>query len=166
MQACGQLRLHAAQKYNDRHKLLDPKNFQFLWVVDFPMFEWDEEENRWNAAHHPFTSVHDEDLEKLTTDPARCRAKSYDLVLNGIELGSGSIRIHRRDVQSKVFAALGFTRRRSAAALRLPAGSAGIRRAAARRHRAGAGPAGDDPGGRDVDSRRDSVPQDRARAPT
>ena len=60
-QACGQLRLHAAQKYNDRHKLLDPQNFQFLWVVDFPMFEWDEEEDRWNAAHHPFTSVHDED---------------------------------------------------------------------------------------------------------
>jgi aspartyl-tRNA synthetase len=108
-QACGQLRLHCAQKFNDRHKLLDPKNFQFLWVVDFPMFEWDEEENRWNAAHHPFTSVHDEDLEKLTADPARCRAKSYDLVLNGVELGSGSIRIHRRDVQAKVFAALGFS---------------------------------------------------------
>jgi len=107
--ACGQLRLHCAQKFNDRHKLLDPRNFQFLWVVDFPMFEWDEEENRWNAAHHPFTSVHDEDLEKLTADPARCRAKSYDLVLNGVELGSGSIRIHRRDVQSKVFAALGMT---------------------------------------------------------
>jgi aspartyl-tRNA synthetase len=108
-QACGQLRLFAAQKYNDRHKLLDPRNFQFLWVVDFPMFEWDETEGRWNAAHHPFTSVHDEDLEKLTSDPARCRAKSYDLVLNGTELGSGSIRIHRRDVQSRVFAALGFT---------------------------------------------------------
>jgi aspartyl-tRNA synthetase len=109
LQACGQLRLHAAQKYNDRHKLLDPKKFQFLWVVDFPMFEWDEEEKRWNAAHHPFTSVHDEDIDKLTSDPARCRAKSYDVVLNGVELGSGSIRIHRRDVQSKVFAALGFS---------------------------------------------------------
>ena len=105
--ACGQLRLYCAQKFNDRHKLLDPRNFQFLWVVDFPMFEWDEEESRWNAAHHPFTSVHDEDLEKLTADPARCRAKSYDLVLNGMEMGSGSIRIHRRDVQTKVFAALG-----------------------------------------------------------
>ncbi len=108
-QACGQLRLQAAQKFADRHKLLDPRNLQFLWVVDFPMFEWDEGENRWNAAHHPFTSVHDEDLEKLVSDPAHCRAKSYDLVLNGTELGSGSIRIHRRDVQSKVFAALGFT---------------------------------------------------------
>jgi len=108
-QACGQLRLQAAQKYADRHKLLDPKKFEFLWVVDFPMFEWDEEDGRWMAAHHPFTSVHDEDLEKLTTDPARCRAKSYDVVLNGVELGSGSIRIHRRDVQSKVFSALGFS---------------------------------------------------------
>jgi aspartyl-tRNA synthetase len=108
-QVCGQLRLYCAQKFQDRHKLLDPRNFQFLWVVDFPMFEWDEEENRWNAAHHPFTSVHDEDIDKLTTDPARCRAKSYDIVLNGVELGSGSIRIHRRDVQAKVFAALGFS---------------------------------------------------------
>ena len=109
LQACGQLRMFAAQKYADKHKLLDPTNFQFLWVVDFPMFEWNEEESRWNAAHHPFTSVHDEDLEKLTSDPARCRAKSYDLVLNGTELGSGSIRIHRQDVQSKVFSALSFT---------------------------------------------------------
>ena len=108
-QACGQLRLLAAQKYNDRHKLLDPKRFEFLWVVDFPMFEWNQDEQRWEAAHHPFTSVHDEDLEKLTGDPAHCRAKSYDLVLNGVELGSGSIRIHRRDVQQRVFSALGFT---------------------------------------------------------
>jgi aspartyl-tRNA synthetase len=109
LQACGQLRLFAAQKYADKHKLLDPKNFKFLWVVDFPMFEWNEEENRWDAAHHPFTSVHDEDIEKLTADPAHCRAKSYDLVLNGVELGSGSIRIHRRDIQQKVFGALGFS---------------------------------------------------------
>jgi aspartyl-tRNA synthetase len=109
LQACGQLRLFAAQKYNDRHKLLGPRDFRFLWVVDFPMFEWNEEEQRWDAAHHPFTSVHDEDLDMLTADPANCRAKSYDLVLNGVELGSGSIRIHRRDVQSKVFEALGFS---------------------------------------------------------
>ena len=109
LQACGQLRLFIAQQYNHRHKLLNPDILRFLWVVEFPMFEWDINESRWNAAHHPFTSVHDEDLNKLTTDPAHCRAKSYDLVLNGIELGSGSIRIHRRDVQSRVFAALGFT---------------------------------------------------------
>jgi len=108
-QAAGALRLYAGQKYNDRHRLLDPNVFRFLWVTDFPMFEWDEEEKRWNAAHHPFTSVHDEDLDKLTTGQARCRAKSYDLVLNGVELGSGSIRIHRRDVQARVFEALGMT---------------------------------------------------------
>jgi len=107
--ACGQLRLQIAQKYNDRHKLLDPAVLKFLWVIDFPMFEWNGEDNRWVAAHHPFTSVHDRDLDKLETDPAHCHAKSYDLVLNGVELGSGSIRIHRRDVQTKVFAALGFS---------------------------------------------------------
>lgn len=106
-QNCGQFRLHAAQKFAERHGLLKTDDFRFLWVVDFPMFEWDDEENRWNAAHHPFTSVRDEDLELLSSDPAACRARSYDLVLNGTELGSGSIRIHRRDVQSKVFAALG-----------------------------------------------------------
>ncbi len=109
LQAAGQLRLFAAQKFNDRHKLLDPTVFKFLWVVDFPMFEWNDEDERWVAAHHPFTSVHDEDIDKLTADPARCRAKSYDIVLNGTELGSGSIRIHRRDVQSAVFSALGLS---------------------------------------------------------
>ncbi len=108
-QACGQLRLFAGQKYADKHGLLRVDDFRFLWVVDFPMFEWNEEENRWDAAHHPFTSVHDEDIDKLAADPAHCRAKSYDLVLNGVELGSGSIRIHRRDVQNKVFQALGFS---------------------------------------------------------
>ncbi|MFN0101614.1 MAG: aspartate--tRNA ligase [Bryobacteraceae bacterium] len=107
--AAGQLRLFAAQKFNDRHALLDPAVFKFAWVVDFPMFEWNDEDDRWVAAHHPFTSVHDEDIDKLTADPARCRAKSYDIVLNGTELGSGSIRIHRRDVQSAVFSALGLS---------------------------------------------------------
>ncbi|HYP13531.1 MAG TPA: aspartate--tRNA ligase [Bryobacteraceae bacterium] len=107
--ACGQLRLFAAQKFADRHKLFDKGEFKFLWVVEFPMFEWDDDEERWNAAHHPFTSVLDDDIEKLTADPARCRAKAYDLVLNGIELGSGSIRIHRRDIQNTVFNALGMS---------------------------------------------------------
>jgi aspartyl-tRNA synthetase len=109
LQGAGQLRLYCGQKFNDRHKLLDPTDFRFLWVLDFPMFEWDEEDQRWVAAHHPFTSVHDEDIDKLTADPARCRAKSYDIVLNGTELGSGSIRIHRRDVQSAVFSSLGLS---------------------------------------------------------
>jgi len=109
-QACGQLRLFAAQKYNERHKLLDPKLLKFLWVVDFPMFEWDNEEQRWAAAHHPFCSPKEEDLAKLTADPAHCRARSYDIVLNGTELGSGSIRIHRQDIQALVFDAIGLTR--------------------------------------------------------
>jgi len=109
LKACGQLRLQAGQRYAAKHGLLDNRDLRFLWVLEFPMFEWDEEEHRWAAAHHPFTSVLDEDLEKLVSDPAHCRARSYDLVLNGIELGSGSIRIHRQDVQQKVFGALGFS---------------------------------------------------------
>ena len=109
LEACGVLRNEAARRYADRHGLLDSKNLNFLWVLDFPMFEWDEEEDRWNASHHPFTSVVDEDMDKLHTDPGACRSKAYDLVLNGVELGSGSIRIHRQDVQAKVFEALGFT---------------------------------------------------------
>ena len=158
LQACGQLRLHAAQKYAERHKLFDPQNFQFLWVTDFPMFEWDEEDQRWNAAHHPFTSVLDEDIEKLTTNPARCRAKSYDLVLNGTELGSGSIRIHRRRHPTAGFCRARIQRGRSETAFWVPARSARIRRPAARRNRARSGSAGDDPRGRIVHPRSDPVP--------
>ena len=110
--ACGQFRLEAARRFNDRHQLLDPKVFKFLWVADFPMFEWDAEDKRWMAAHHPFTSVLDEDIDKLVDDPARCRAKSYDIVLNGVELGSGSIRIHRPDIQARVFTLLGISEER------------------------------------------------------
>jgi aspartyl-tRNA synthetase len=77
-----------------------------LWVVDFPMFEYDEEEDRFVAAHHPFTSPKEEHLDYLQTDPAKCLAKAYDLALNGWEIGGGSVRIHREDVQSKVFRAL------------------------------------------------------------
>ena len=109
LQAAGDLRLEIARKYADRHNLFDPNDLRFLWITEFPMFEWSKDESRWNAAHHPFTSPHEEDLDKLKTDPAACRSKAYDLVLNGIELGSGSIRIHRGDVQSKVFSALGFS---------------------------------------------------------
>jgi aspartyl-tRNA synthetase len=107
--AAGALRLHLGQKYNDRHRLLDPRDFRFLWVTDFPMFEWNQEEQRWTAAHHPFTSPHEQDMDRLESDPASVRALAYDLVLNGTELSSGSIRIHRRDVQSKIFRALGFS---------------------------------------------------------
>ena len=99
----------------------DPdRDFRFLWVTNFPMFEWDEGDLQWNAAHHPFTSPHEEDLHLLETgvtsgvkDPlsplSMVRALAYDVVLNGTELGSGSIRIHRQDVQSRIFRALGMT---------------------------------------------------------
>jgi aspartyl-tRNA synthetase len=107
--SAGLLRVALAQKYSDRHKLFQKGDFRFLWVTNFPMFEWDEGERRWNAAHHPFTSPHDEDMDKLETDPAMVRALAYDVVLNGTELGSGSIRIHRQDVQSRIFRALGMT---------------------------------------------------------
>jgi aspartyl-tRNA synthetase len=123
-QTCGMLRLDLTQKYAAKHgafaKTGDPaKDFRFLWVTDFPMFEWDAESKRWNAAHHPFTSLHDEDMAKLESsfdsihDPGsplgEIRALAYDVVLNGTELGSGSIRIHRQDIQRKIFRALGMT---------------------------------------------------------
>lgn len=84
-------------------------NYKFLWVTDFPMFEWSEEENRWVAAHHPFTSPNEEDIDKLLTDPEHCYSRAYDLVLNGYELLSGSIRIHDQKLQEKVFEAIGLT---------------------------------------------------------
>ncbi|MBI1739763.1 MAG: aspartate--tRNA ligase [Candidatus Koribacter versatilis] len=112
--SAGILRVALAQKYADRHGIFkksgDPeKDFCFLWVTNFPMFEYDENERRWVAAHHPFTSPHDEDMDKLETDPAMVRALAYDVVLNGTELGSGSIRIHRQDIQRQVFKALAMT---------------------------------------------------------
>lgn len=105
----GALRIALAQRFADKHKLLDPKDFRFLWVTAFPMFEWDTEENRWNASHHPFTSPLDEDVALLDSDPGAARAQAYDVVLNGIELGSGSIRIHRSDVQAQIFRLLGMS---------------------------------------------------------
>jgi aspartyl-tRNA synthetase len=119
---CGYLRLDLAQKYAEKHGAFKKsgdvaKDFRFLWVSDFPMFEWDKDEKRWNPAHHPFTSLHEEDMAKLEAnidsvrDPksplGEIRALAYDVVLNGTELGSGSIRIHRQDIQKKIFQALG-----------------------------------------------------------
>ncbi|HUM04473.1 MAG TPA: aspartate--tRNA ligase [Terriglobales bacterium] len=117
--SAGLLRVALAQKYADRHGIFkktgDPaKDYRFLWVTNFPMFEYDENDKRWVAAHHPFTSPHDEDMDKLETDPAMVRALAYDVVLNGTELGSGSIRIHRQDIQSKIFHALGMTKEEAA----------------------------------------------------
>jgi aspartyl-tRNA synthetase len=111
--SAGALRLALAQKYKEKHgafqKAGSASDFRFLWVTDFPMFEYDDKEARWNAAHHPFTSPHEEDFGKLLSDPGAVRALAYDIVLNGTELGSGSIRIHRQDIQKQIFNALGMT---------------------------------------------------------
>jgi aspartyl-tRNA synthetase len=107
--AAGQFRLALGQKFAAKHGAFDQRDFRFLWVTDFPMFEWDETEGRWNAAHHPFTSPHEEDMPILETDPGAARSLAYDVVLNGTELGSGSIRIHRQDIQSIIFKALGMS---------------------------------------------------------
>ena len=111
----GALRLQLGQKYADKHgfytKTGTAADFKFLWVTDFPMYEWDEESKVWNAAHHPFTSPHEEDIKagRLTSDQGAVRALAYDIVLNGTELGSGSIRIHRKDVQAEIFRSLGMS---------------------------------------------------------
>ena len=88
-------------------RLYDPKQMHFSWVVEFPMFEYDEELQRWNAMHHPFTSPRDQDYALLETDPGRCRAKAYDLVINGYEAGGGTIRIHDSRIQQQAFNLLG-----------------------------------------------------------
>ncbi len=101
--AMGRLRLRFGQEL----KLIDPDALALTWVTDFPLLEWDEKERRWSAMHHPFTSPMDEDIPRFDSDPGQIRAKAYDLVLNGAEIGGGSIRIHRREVQNKMFQALG-----------------------------------------------------------
>src|SRR5512137_365443 len=101
--AMGRLRL----KFGQELKLIDPKALAVTWVLDFPLLEWDDKEKRWSAMHHPFTSPMDEDVPHFEADPGKIRAKAYDLVINGSEVGGGSIRIHRREVQNKMFNALG-----------------------------------------------------------
>lgn len=108
-QALGNLRIEMAKRLD----LINPEELNFLWVLDFPMFEQDEESGRWVAMHHPFTSPRDEDMDKLQTDPGNICAKAYDMVLNGTELGGGSIRIFNRDIQEKVFAAIGMSKEES-----------------------------------------------------
>ncbi|MGH9853929.1 MAG: amino acid--tRNA ligase-related protein, partial [Blastocatellia bacterium] len=103
--ALGQARLEIGRREN----LINEDEYRLLWVVNFPMFEYHEDDKRWYAMHHPFTSPVDEDLDKLESDPESVRAKAYDLVFNGNELGGGSIRIHRSDVQARIFKALGLT---------------------------------------------------------
>lgn len=106
LHALSELRLEMGRQLD----LMDPDTFEPLWVVDFPLLEWDEETQRFYAMHHPFTSPKPEDVHLLDQDPRRIRANAYDLVINGVEIGGGSIRIHSKDLQQKMFDALGFTR--------------------------------------------------------
>lgn len=105
----GALRIELGEQMG----LIDHSKFNFLWVVEFPQFEYSEEEDRYVAMHHPFTMPMEEDLPLLETDPGKVRAKAYDIVLNGVELGGGSVRIFQDDVQERMFAALGFTKERA-----------------------------------------------------
>jgi len=104
-QALGELRLEMARRMN----LIDENEFCFRWVTDFPMFEYSEEDKRWGAEHHPFTAPRDEDVQYLLTDPSKVYAKAYDMVLNGVEAGGGSLRIYQEELQEKVFKAIGIT---------------------------------------------------------
>jgi len=104
--ALGNLRLEVANRFD----IIDKSKFNFLWVTEFPLFEYSEEENRFVAKHHPFTSPMDEDIEKLDTEPENVRAKAYDIVLNGTEIGGGSLRIYNTELQQKMFEKLGFTK--------------------------------------------------------
>lgn len=103
--ALGKLRNQLAKQLN----LTSKDNFRFVWITDFPLLEWDEDEKRWSAVHHPFTAPMDEDVDYVESDPGRCRAKAYDLVLNGNEIGGGSIRIHQQHVQALMFRMLGLS---------------------------------------------------------
>ena len=108
-QALGALRLYLGKELN----LIDENKYNFLWVVEFPLFEYSEEENRLVAMHHPFTMVMDEDIDLFFSDPAKCRAKAYDIVLNGNEIGGGSVRIYQPDIQSRMFEILGFSKEKA-----------------------------------------------------
>ena len=102
----GALRLHLAEELG----LLDKNEFRFVWITEFPLLEWSDEENRFMAMHHPFTMLMEEDWDKIDSDPGSVRAKAYDIVLNGNEIGGGSVRIHQDDIQEKMFEVLGFTK--------------------------------------------------------
>ncbi len=104
--ALGHLRVEVAK----RLELFDTNTNKLVWITEFPLFDWDEEEERYTAVHHPFTSPMDEDIDLLDTDPGKVRSKAYDMVMNGYELGGGSIRIHDQDLQNKMFGLLGFTK--------------------------------------------------------
>ncbi len=139
------------------------RDFKFAWVTDFPLFEWSEEEGRYVSVHHPFTAPNEEDLEFLESDPARVRAKAYDIVLNGYEIGGGSIRIHDQDLQARIFKAIGLGRGGGPGQVRILPGCPELRDAAPRRHRLRVRQAGHAPRGRGVHPRGHPLPQDHER---
>ena len=137
------LRVHLAKKLGLIPEVGSGGRWEFLWVVDPPLFEFDEEHGTWAAAHHAFTRPHDQDVPYLRSDPGRVKCYRYDVVLNGFEIGGGSIRLHDPKVQAEVFAALGIDAEEARGQVRVPARGAALRRATARGHRPGDGSAGD-----------------------
>ena len=101
--ALGHLRLHLGEQLD----MIDTSQYAFVWITEFPLLEYNEDEKRYEAMHHPFTSPVDDNLDKIASNPEKIRARAYDVVLNGIEIGGGSIRIHNRDIQAALFDALG-----------------------------------------------------------
>lgn len=108
-ESLGALRLHIAKELD----IINKNEFRFVWITEFPLLAYNEEEGRYQAEHHPFTAIMDEDIELLDTEPGKVRAKAYDIVLNGEELGGGSIRIHDSKLQEKMFSVLGFTKEKA-----------------------------------------------------
>ncbi len=101
---------HCVWSWRVRWICFDRSEYSFLWITEFPLLEWSDEENRFKAMHHPFTMPMEEDMQYIDSDPGRVRAKAYDIVLNGTEIGGGSVRIHQDDIQEKMFEVLGFTK--------------------------------------------------------
>ncbi len=155
--ALGTLRLELARAYN----LVPEGKHAFLWVTEFPLVEWGEEEKRWFAMHHPFTSPDPRDLDRLESDPGSVRARAYDVVLNGTELGGGSIRMHDPEAPEPGVPAAGHQRRGGRGPLRLLPGSPALRRSAARRHRPGPRPHGHAPRRLEHHPRRHRLPENR-----
>jgi aspartyl-tRNA synthetase len=162
--ALGALRVKIGHSEFGRKHGLSAEGWKPLWVIDFPSFEYDEENKRYVAAHHPFTSPKDGHEDYLATDPARCKAKAYDMVLNGIELGGGSVRIHRAEVQEKVFAALNIGPEDQRTKFGFLLGRVAVRRAPARRHRAGTRPLRHADGRGRQPARRHRLSEDATRA--
>ena len=151
----GNFRLEIARQLD----LLKKDDFKFLWVTEFPLLEYSEEEDRYVAMHHPFTMPMEEDLPLIDTDPGKVRAKAYDIVLNGTEMGGGSVRIHQADIQEKMFEVLGFTKEKAQEQVRLPVRRIQIRSTAARWSGLRYGPYGYADGRRRQHPRRHRIPE-------